>query len=460
MLSHLEKVARIQNELEIFYKNNQKVKINHGSTNSTRKNTNDVLELYTGDLNHILEINIEQNYITVEPNVPMDELVEYTLQYNLLPAVVPEFPGITVGGAVQGGAGESSSFKYGGFHQCCISYEIVTADSQVLNISKDDDEYIFNNISCTNGSVCVMTAIKVKLIKAKPFVKLTYIKTQSYLETVELIQTKRKENIDFVDAILFSKNIGTVITGEFSAKIDLPVVQFSKPSDQWFFIHANNVAKRYKEYSELVPIRDYLFRYDRGAFWTGKYVFEIIKIPFVKPLRTLLDRQFRTRKMYKLLHATGLGQRYIIQDICLPSEQVHMFLEAIEKTFNIYPLWLCPLTNDDMTLMSPTNLRAEDVINIGIWGSVPKNVGVIEANRLLEDIVIKHNGRKVLYSQTYYTPQQFWEIYEKNIYDEVRNKLNAENVFVNIYDKVYVKKLYNTTIIKGLWNINRNIFKD
>jgi FAD/FMN-containing dehydrogenase len=58
----------------------------------------------------------------------MDKLVEATLEYGLIPPVVMEFPGITVGGGYAGSAGESSSFKYGYFDQTVNSVEIVLAN--------------------------------------------------------------------------------------------------------------------------------------------------------------------------------------------------------------------------------------------------------------------------------------------------------------------------------------------
>ncbi|ENI08504.1 hypothetical protein COCC4DRAFT_37225, partial [Bipolaris maydis ATCC 48331] len=64
----------------------------------------------------------------IEPNVPMDVLVQETMKAGLLPPVVMEFPGITVGGGFVGTAGESSSFKYGFFDRTVLSAEVVLAD--------------------------------------------------------------------------------------------------------------------------------------------------------------------------------------------------------------------------------------------------------------------------------------------------------------------------------------------
>jgi hypothetical protein len=56
----------------------------------------------------------------------MEQMVDALLPLGLMPAVVPEFKGITIGGSLQGLAAESTSFKYGIFKFICIDmYEYV-----------------------------------------------------------------------------------------------------------------------------------------------------------------------------------------------------------------------------------------------------------------------------------------------------------------------------------------------
>src|SRR6266566_5284107 len=95
---HKAQVLAIAEQVKNFYKHKKKVRIYHGSTNSTRKQQfqKDAV-VHTTDLHHIISVNSEERYVIVEPNVPMDQLVQETLQYGLVPPVVMEFPGITVG---------------------------------------------------------------------------------------------------------------------------------------------------------------------------------------------------------------------------------------------------------------------------------------------------------------------------------------------------------------------------
>jgi FAD/FMN-containing dehydrogenase len=92
----------------------EKFRIFHGTTGSTRAIPFDRDHIIdTSGLNNVLVIDARAKTAIVEPNVPMDMLVKAAKKKGLLPPVVPELPGLTVGGCFAGSAGESSSFKYG-----------------------------------------------------------------------------------------------------------------------------------------------------------------------------------------------------------------------------------------------------------------------------------------------------------------------------------------------------------
>ncbi len=278
---HSADLKNIQEQMKSFFARKQKVRIYHGSTNSTRAQKFEKDKFVdVSRLDRVIEINTNEQYILVEPNVPMDKLVEATLKHHLVPPVVMEFPGITVGGGIQGGAGESSSFKHGLFHDTCLEYEIVLGNGEVVTASPTQNQDLFFGTACSYGSLGIITLVKLRLVPAKDFIHITYNTTKNFDEAVSLTEKKVGEAVDFVDGIIFEKNRGVVIVGNFTDKKDLPVSTFSKASDEWFYIHADKIFKRHEEYEEIIPIKDYLFRYDRGGFWMGKYGFNFLKVPF------------------------------------------------------------------------------------------------------------------------------------------------------------------------------------
>src|SRR3990167_5601697 len=273
---HFSDLKNIQSHVRYFYSQKKKVKIYHGSTNSTRSlrfENGKVVDI--SKLNRVITVDVGERYVLVEPNVSMDTLVECTLQYGLVPPVVMEFPGITVGGGIQGGAGESSSFKYGLFHDSCLEYEIILGNGEIITASPTKNEDLFYGTACSYGSLGVITLVRLRLVPAKKFVHLAYHVTKSSDEAVNLIEKKVGEAVNFVDGIIFTKDRGVIMVGKFSDKNDLPVSTFSRRSDELFYLHADKISQRYETYEEIIPIKDYLFRYDRGGFWVGRYVFAL-----------------------------------------------------------------------------------------------------------------------------------------------------------------------------------------
>ena len=98
MQEHDDRLGTVSARVKWFYDRNQRYRIYHGSTSttrSTRLSRDSVVD--TSGMNHILTIDADERIALVEPNVSMELLVDSTLELGLVPPVVMEFPGITVG---------------------------------------------------------------------------------------------------------------------------------------------------------------------------------------------------------------------------------------------------------------------------------------------------------------------------------------------------------------------------
>lgn len=99
METHKSTVSSLASQVAQFSHSQTAFRIYHGSTLSTRESSrqrNQIIDV--SSLNHVLQFNEAKKTVLVEPNVPMDKLVEATLAQGLLPKVVMELPNITVGG--------------------------------------------------------------------------------------------------------------------------------------------------------------------------------------------------------------------------------------------------------------------------------------------------------------------------------------------------------------------------
>ncbi|KAF2866885.1 hypothetical protein BDV95DRAFT_631401 [Massariosphaeria phaeospora] len=451
MAPHEEVVADISAAVKAFFSRKQSFRIFHGSTNSTRPAHDDrIVDICA--LSNILRVDRQSETATVEPNVPMDQLVQATLAHGMIPPIVMEFPGITVGGGYAGTAGESSSFKHGYFSQTVKSVEMVLATGEVrvslvITASNSDNADLFNGAAGALGTLGITTKLELSLIPAKRFVKLIYRPYSSTHDTMKALQqaTEHPDN-DYAEGIMFSSTHGVLMTGRLTD--DLPPSaspqNFGGPWDPWFYLHAME-KPRTKESTDYIPVAEYLFRYDRGGFWVGKQVLDYFGfVPFNRFTRWLFDDFLHTRTMYRALHGSKMSFETMVHDLSLPYDTAEEFIDYTTQQFGIWPLWLCPLhavappTFHPYTTGSDQDGSPQPMLNIGLWGTASKDLDkFVRQNRRLEARLTELGGRKVLYSHTYYTEEEFWQLYDKSWYEALRQRYSATTL-PTVYDKVKV----------------------
>lgn len=359
MAEHKQATAAVAAKVADFHKRKETFRIYHGSTNSTR-----IVEfepdkmIDMSDFNHVLEVDAGRQVAVVQANVPMDTLVEATLQKGLVPPVVMEFPGITVGGGYMGVAGESSSWKYGFFDRTVNWVDVVLLTGETRRASATQNADLFKGLPGTYGTVAVTTLFEIQLIPAKDYVELEYFRLDGMAEVHRFIdEAIRMADVDYIDGISFAPEKTVIMLGRLTNRRpskQKPQQTFSGRMDPWFYVHAENMCNASKAVAgdkqaaghvEMVPLVDYLFRYDRGAFWTGRYAFRRFHTPFNRVMRAILDPLMHTRPMYAALNASRYTTQYIIQDVAIPFDRKRVEELTLwnENNTNIWPVWLCPL---------------------------------------------------------------------------------------------------------------------
>jgi Delta24-sterol reductase len=465
---HNDAVAAISASVRKFHAQNKPFRIYHGSTNSTRPLSFQRDKMVnTSDLSHVLKVDTDARTVLVEPNVPMDLLVQATLPYGLVPPVVMEFPGITVGGGFAGTSGESSSFKYGFFDWTVNWTEMVLPNGDVVIVSPSNKPDLFHGAAGSFGTLGVTTLLEIRLIDAKTYVELTYHPVTTTAQAVQMMKDFATDPAtDYLDGILFSLHKGFIITGRLTDTLSSPSLKvrlFSRAWDPWFYRHVEKLPVT-KPTTEAVPLVDYLFRYDRGGFWVGHYGFKYFLMPFNRVTRFLLNPFMHTRVMYHALHESGLSHRYIVQDLALPASKTEQFIDYCDAEFNIYPLWLCPLRQSEQdaevslhphssTSGEAKGNKRELLINVGLWGPGPSPYSsFVAANRRLEQQIRSLGGMKWLYAHAYYTEDEFWAIYDRSWYDALRRKYDA-SWLPSVYDKVKVDPEKARRAVAGVWSL-------
>lgn len=477
---HRAAVENIAVSVREFYDRKEPYRIHHGSTNSTRpKDTIRAVDISA--LRHVLAVDNVNRTILVEPNVAMDDLVEATLPHGLVPPVVMEFPGITAGGGFSGTGGESSSFRHGFFDESVEKVEMVLGDGEIVTASRNERPDLFCAAPGAVGTLGIVTMLEINLMPAKKYVHTRYRRTNSVPEAVKLVreETAKLEN-DYVDGILYSKDYGVIITGKMTD--DIPVnakpQTFSGAWDPWFYLHVEQRTAGGKPDSsptpeeDYIPLAEYLFRYDRGAFWCGELLSMYWLLPFTRFSRWLLDDLMHMRMIYRGLD-TRPENTFTIQDIAMPFVNAETFVNYLDENHPIWPLWLCPLkrrapptfhpfTTRPGTNLPPTSIGKlalpgtaasaapeqqqhgeEDdmMLNIGVWGheGTFDPPTFVAKTRAMEEKVHALGGKKWLYAHVYQPEDEFWAAYGgRGWYDALRAKYHA-TALPSVYDKVRVR---------------------
>ncbi len=455
MAQHQQKLKQVVERIRFLSSNQEKAYVYHGSTNTTRAlkfKKNHVVDL--SDFGNILDIDVQSQTVICEPNVPMDRLVEATLKYGLVPPVVMEFPGITVGGGISGGAGESSSFKHGLFHNTVLEMEIVLGNGEVVKASREQHSDLFWGVAGALGTLGIITQVKLKLISAKKFVKVEYQTVKNFSQMQEVLTSYAKTTeYDFMEGIMYTAKLGVVILGKMTDISEKPeVIGLNKSWGRWYYKHIQFRLKN-KIFCDYFPLRDFLFRYDRGAFWMGEYFFKLFHLPANRLTKWIFNAWLNTRALYRALHSANLAQKYIIQDLCLPASKVWEFCKFLEKHYKIYPLWFIPLKPESQPCqLSFANLPGEALVSIGVYGTS----GLINRRELKKNILLSQKlqslgGRKWFYATNYYSRTEFWKIYNLKWYGRMRTKYSAKNLFPDIFTKLTTNVQSKPEIFKGFF---------
>ncbi|KAJ1530360.1 hypothetical protein ONE63_005272 [Megalurothrips usitatus] len=398
--------------------------------------------MFTVNLNlvDILELDAEKRTVRVEPLVTMGQLTAMLDPLGWTLPFVPELDDLTVGGLVMGTGVETSSHKYGLFQHICVAYELALADGSIVQVTKESDPDLFYAVPWSYGTLGFLTAVEIQIVPALRFVKLQYEPVRSLDEAASVIkrQIGLPEGNEFVEALMFSKDEGVVMTGNMVSCADRGKLnEIGRSYKPWFFEHVRSFLTTGPAV-EYIPLRDYQHRHSRSLFWEIKEIIPFGNNPvfrylfgWMTPPKVSLLKLTQT-KAVKTLYENN----HIIQDMLVPIDTLKDAVLFFDKEVEVYPLWLCPfrLPSEPGMLRVPADAM---YIDIGVYG-VPKRPGFDpkQTTRRIEAFVAKAKGFQMLYADTYTTKEEFRSMFDHTLYDKMRARLKCDRAFPEVYDKV------------------------
>ncbi len=394
----------------------------------------------------VIRVDPQARVVEAEGMIRYETLADATLAHGFVPAVVPQLKSITLGGAIAGVGIEASSFRYGLVHDTVTSLEILTGEGRIVTATRDNEHRdLFLGFPNSYGTLGYALAVTARMVDAKPFVALTHLGFDRP-ETcfAELARQADDPTLDFLDGTVFAPDELHLTLGRFID--DAP-----HASDYTYErIYYRSIRERPADW---LSARDYLWRWDTDWFWCSKNVGA--QHPLVRRLlgrarlnsvtyQRIMRWNSRVGLTRALARLRGLHPESVIQDVDIPFARAAEFLEFIHREIGILPVWLCPIRAPAVApAFTLYPLRPGALyVNFGFWDVVNDRVRRPPGyrNRLIETRVRELGGLKSLYSDSYYTEDEFWHVFDRDAYRALKARYDPRGALPDLYAKCVLRR--------------------
>jgi len=430
-------------------------------------------------LTAVLDVDPDAGTATVQGMAAYETLVEATLARGVMPLVVPQLRTITLGGAVTGLGIEASSFRNGLPHESVRSMDILVGTGEIVTATPDGPHaQLYRAFPNSYGSLGYAVSLTIDVEPVAPFVRLRHLPFEDLGALVaaigEIVSARAwaQEPVDFLDGVVFGRHAAYLTLGRWEHRLDAAECPSDYGGQQ---IYYRSIRQRA---TDALTVRDYLWRWDTDWFWCSR-AFGVQR----PAVRRLWPRRLRRSDVYQRIvgfeNRHGVAARVdrwrgrparerVVQDVEIPLGRTADFLDWLLREVPIEPIWLCPVTlRAPGSVSGPTADPAPDpgsgpapgptappgagagpwplyplrpgevYVNVGFWSSVPIRPGHTDGdvNRDIEGVVSALGGHKSLYSDAYYSREDFDRRYGGVHYAAAKRRYDPDGRFLDLYDK-------------------------
>jgi len=364
---------------------------------------------------------------------------------------VPQLKTITLGGAVTGLGIESTSFRNGLPHESVLEMDILTGAGEVVTASPVEHADLYRAFPNSYGTLGYAVRLRIELEPVEPFVALRHVRFHALSDLVAAMDRivaagdLDGDRVDYLDGVVFDAGESYLCVGTQTAAPG-PVSDYTGQQIYYRSIQHDN-----GEADDRLTIHDYLWRWDADWFWCSE------AFGAQRPLiRRVWPRRLRSSRFYGTLmryeRRFDIGDRIerlknrparerVVQDVEVPIARCGEFLGWFLDTVPITPIWLCPLRVRDTAGWPLYPIRpGQTYVNVGFWSTVPVGETAGQTNRLIERAVGDLHGHKSLYSDSYYSPEEFDELYGGDAYRAVKARYDPDSRLLDLYAKAVLRR--------------------
>ncbi len=397
----------------------------------------------------VFEVDVVGRTASVGGLTTYEDLVAATLPHGLVPLCVPQLRTITLGGAVTGLGIEAASFRNGCPHESVLGMDVLTGDGQVVRAEPQGEHSdLFFGFPNSYGSLGYALRLDIELEPVKPFVGLRHVRFSDPVDLAAAFERVTRERafdgvtVDYMDATLFAPDEMYLTLGAYR--------DHGEPSDytgqQIYYRSIRGTPCRRSERARLpvalghrlvlvlVGVRSAESRSPAGVARQAQ-----------AQRRLLEDHRGRSPLAAVPAHRPGPGVAHRRRSwsrtsrsrrpACPSSSTSSTARWGSRRCGCVRCASAIPTRRWSLYEFDPDTTY----VNVGFWSRVALDAGedpeAGRVNRRIEAKVAELDGRKSLYSTSFYTREQFYEIYGGHSYTALKARYDPSGRFSDLYDK-------------------------
>ncbi len=396
------------------------------------------------EFRQVLDVDAVAGWVDVEGSARYEDLVAATLPHGTMPAVVPQLKTITVGGAAAGVGIEATSFRHGLVHDTLLEFDVLLPDGRIVTCAPANEHSdLFFGFPNSYGTLGYAIRLRQRTLAVRSAVRVEHRRHADPRGFFDELAQQCEGVADFVDGVVFGANDLVLSIARF-------VEDAPRLSDYTFErIYYRSLRERETDY---LSAHDYLWRWDTDWFWCSKNLYA--QNPLVRRLlgRERLNSRFYTRVMRwnarrgltrRLARLRGRFTESVIQDVDIPLARAGEFLDFLLREIGILPVWVCPIRPAEASgrfTLYPLEPGVR-YVNFGFWDVVESAARHEPGHfvRLVEREVIRLGGLKSLYSDSFFTREEFARAYGMDEYAALKAKYDPQGRALGLYEKCVLR---------------------
>jgi FAD/FMN-containing dehydrogenase len=325
-------------------------------------------------------------------------------------------------------------------HHTLQEIEVLLPGGEIVVCSPGNEHSdLFFGFPNSYGTLGYALRLRMDTLPTRPNVRVEHHCYEYGAEFLAAVDAWCRGDADFLDGVVFGPREYVLSVGRFTDEAPWR-------SDYKFeHIYYQSLRSRAEDY---LSTQDYLWRWDTDWFWCSKNFGA--QHPMVRRLlgRGRLNSRTYTRWMRlnahwqvtpRLARWRGRYRESVIQDVDIPFARAGEFLDFLRREIAIVPVWICPVRGDlpgERFPLYPLG-AAPLYVNFGFWDVLqtrePHEAGYF--NRRVEAEVMRLGGIKSLYSDSYFSPEEFGTCYGLDAYEALKERYDPHGRAPQLYDK-------------------------